>query len=251
MQCMPKPKIIAHRGASSMAPENTMASFRKAMDIGVDMVEIDVHLTQDDHLVVLHDSTLERTTNGNGPVSEINFEDLRKLDAGTWFDASFENERVPAIQEVFDLIGGKCGLLLEIKVAKSSRPGLAKAALKAIDEANAQGWAVVQSFDDEILFEINEINPSIVTHKLIVEKPPIFPGVIDTSGINFGTLAKYKNQKAINCNHRFLGKKLIRKFHNHGFATFAWTVNEVEKGKKLMEWGVDGLITNYPQRFLK
>jgi len=248
---MPSPKIIAHRGASSLAPENTLASVRKAIELGVDMVEIDVHLSKDGELMVIHDDSLDRTTDGEGYVKDYTKAVIRKLDAGNWFDAEFKGEKVPVLQEMFDLIAGKCGLLLEIKVTRHSMPGIAEKVVDAIKESETIGWTVVQSFDDEVLFAVNDLNPGIVTHKLIVEIPPIFPGVIDTSGLNLGRLKKYAKQSAINCNHRFMGKRQITKLHNHGFATFAWTVNDKAKGEKLAMWGVDGLITNYPQLFLR
>ena len=106
---------IAHRGASSVAPENTIAAFRKALDLRADALECDIHQTKDGHLVILHDDRVNRTTNGSGSVGEMSLEEIRRLDAGSWFDPKFKNEKVLTFQEAIDLVKGKAGIYPETK----------------------------------------------------------------------------------------------------------------------------------------
>ncbi len=107
--------VIAHRGASGYAPENTLASIRKGLDMGADMVEIDIHLSKDGEVVVIHDATLERTTDGTGKVQSKTLEELKKLNAGSWFGKEFSQEKIPTLKEVIDLMDGKALLLIELK----------------------------------------------------------------------------------------------------------------------------------------
>jgi glycerophosphoryl diester phosphodiesterase len=118
--------IIAHRGASGSAPENTLAAIELAIANKADMIEIDIHQTKDGKLVVIHDDKLDRTTTGKGKINELTLEEIKKHDAGSWFNTSFSNEKVPELKEVLELINGKCKLLIEIKGKPSDYSGLEK-----------------------------------------------------------------------------------------------------------------------------
>jgi glycerophosphoryl diester phosphodiesterase len=109
-------RIIAHRGGANLAPENTLAAFRQAIDLGVDMIEIDVHLSKDGHIMVIHDFTLDRTTTGKGKIADMTLKQIRKYDAGVKFNEKFRGEKVPTLDETMELLNGKTGLLIEIKM---------------------------------------------------------------------------------------------------------------------------------------
>jgi glycerophosphoryl diester phosphodiesterase len=120
------PLIIGHRGAAGLAPENTLASIEKALSLGVDRIEIDIHQTKDNVLVVIHDETLERTTNGKGKIKDLTYREILKYSAGAKFSPACENEKVPTLAEVLDLIDGKSQLLIELKKATAITPELLK-----------------------------------------------------------------------------------------------------------------------------
>src|SRR5512140_205883 len=117
-----RPLLVAHRGSSGTAPENTMAAFRKAIAAGVDMIELDVRMSKDYHLIVLHDSTVRRTTNGPGRVCGMSLQELKSLDAGSWFGPRFRGEQIPTLREVMELLPARVGLNSEVKTDGDPRP---------------------------------------------------------------------------------------------------------------------------------
>lgn len=231
---MSQTSIIAHRGASGSAPENTLASFRSAMDIGADFIELDIHLSKDGELIVMHDETVTRTTNGKGKIRNLTLEQIKSLDAGSWFGDKFKGLVVPTLDEVFQLSGGKIKLLIEVKGSSRKYPGIEKKLVETIYKYYAKDWCIVQSFDDEILKNISQLDPSIVLHQLIVGRifPPVIPEFI----------------RAVNPNHHFVSGKKIEKIHSQGKKIFVWTVNEEKRMGKLISMEVDGIITNYPEK---
>jgi glycerophosphoryl diester phosphodiesterase len=154
-----RPVVEAHRGDSANAPENTLAAFRAAVALPVRWIELDVHPTQDGVLVVIHDDTVDRTTDGSGAVSDLTGEALRRLDAGSWFDAQFAGERIPTLAEVIDLVG-PTGTRLNIEI-KSPPPGLdvARPVVDLLRQAGKAREYVVSSFDLSVLLEVQAIAP--------------------------------------------------------------------------------------------
>ena len=135
--------VVGHRGAPHRAPENTLASYRAALEISVDAIELDLHLSSDGHLVVIHDDRLERTTDGEGPVHALTLAELRQLDAGGWFDPAFAGERIPTFDEALEAIGDRAALQVEIK---GKEPGVVEAAVAALQAHNRLEDAVITSF---------------------------------------------------------------------------------------------------------
>ena len=162
------PLRIAHRGASGpgLAPENTLAACEKALQIGVDMLEIDVHATRDGQIVVLHDAALDRTTNGTGLVADLLGEEVRQFDAGRWFSADFARERVPLLEEVLDLARNQALVLIEIKA-----DGIAERVLQVIEAANATERVVVQAFNPQTVRRLNLLAPTLPTALLVGQLP--------------------------------------------------------------------------------
>lgn len=226
--------IIAHRGASGSAPENTLVSFSKAMNAGADFIELDIHLSKDGELIVMHDETVNRTTNGKGKIKDLALEQIKCLDAGSWFGIKFKGLAVPALDEVFQLSGGKIKLLIEVKGSPRKYPGIEKKLVETINKYDAEDWCIVQSFDDEILKNISRLDSSITLHQLVVGR--VFP-------LNMPPFIR-----AVNPNHHFVSGKKIERIHSQGRKIFVWTVNEEKKMKKLISLGVDGIITNYPEK---
>lgn len=242
--------VIAHRGASADAPENTMAAIKKAMAMGVDMVEIDVQLTKDKQVVLMHDLTVDRTTNGKGRVRDLRFDEIRKLDAGSWFSSDFKGEKVPTLEEVIETINGKCKLLIEVKRVKTKKPEIEAKIIQLIDKYNAQNWCVVQSFETEVVKNIQALDTSIECHKLVTMNISVLPLHLD-SRIKTGTIYKYKTVQSINPYFKMLNKRKVDKIHSRGQKIITWTVNEKEDMKRMIDMGVDGIITNYPDRLIE
>lgn len=156
--------VIAHRGASSRAPENTLASFQAALDIGVDGIELDVHLSRDGHLVVIHDANLRRTTNGQGLVHEHTLAELKALDAGSWHGAAFAGERIPTFEEVLDLVGSRVPLQVELKGATE---GVTEATLAALERRGLLGTVMMTSFHLNLLPRVRELVPAVEIGALV------------------------------------------------------------------------------------
>lgn len=245
------PLNIAHRGASGHAPENTLAAVQLAMDMGADMIEIDLHFSRDGEAIVIHDATLDRTTNGSGQVKEFTTEELQKLDAGSWFDEKFEGERLPTLGEVLALIDGKVQILIELKQGKSGRyPGLEKRTIELVNQYGARDWAVLQSFEDETVIELRRQDPNLEVHKLIGGAMPDLPAYFDGQPV-WGNILNFPGVQAINPHYLSLNPRFIHQAHARNLKVFTWTVNQPEDMQKLIDMGIDGIITNYPDRLKK
>jgi len=244
------PIVVAHRGASGYAPENTMAAIKKAITMGVDMIEIDVQLSKDNEVVLMHDLTVDRTTNGKGKVRDLYLEEIKKLDAGKWFSSEFSGEKVPTLEEVIQAINGQCKLLIEVKHVKSKKQEIENKIVQLINKYNAYNWCIVQSFETQVIKNIQALDKSIECHKLVTMNISVLPLHID-SRIKTGTIYKYKNVQSINPYFKMLNKRKVKKIHSYGQKVITWTVNEPEDMKRMIEMGVDGIITNYPDRLIQ
>lgn len=239
-----KIQVIAHRGGSYLAPENTLAAFRNAMEVGVDMIEIDVEQTKDSVVVVIHDRTVDRTTDGSGAVDTLTYNYIRTLDAGSWFDKRFTGEKVPTLDETLKLINGKVKLLIEIKDGSERYPGIESRTVAAIRKYKAHPWVIVQSFNLKAIERVKAMDPEIKTYYLL--------------GRNFG--AYYKNFRenltgqmssdlgydGIAVHYSVLNSVNVDSIRKAGLYLFAWTVNDRETMKKMISAGVDGIITDAP-----
>ena len=150
------PFISAHRGYSAVAPENTLAALEAALAAGAHVAEIDVKLTRDGQLVLMHDATLERTTDGRGPVSALTLAEIRTLDAGSWFDRKFAGTRVPSLDEVLAWSRGQLGILVEMKNCPERDPKFIDETIAAIERNNAADFAIPAGFDHPALAEIHQ-----------------------------------------------------------------------------------------------
>jgi glycerophosphoryl diester phosphodiesterase len=242
-------KVIAHRGASGHAPENTIASVKKGIAMGANYIEIDVHLTKDKEVVVIHDATLDRTTNHLGQVNMYRLIEIEKFDAGVKYSPEFKGERIPTLEQVINETKGKAILLIEIKKGTVYYTGIEKKILDIIEKTKAHDWVEIQSFYDPVVKNWLALGTKIPVHKLMVGN--MFPFYIDYM-LNAGSVLK-KNVGAagINPNLNWLGKKLLSKIRAQEKSCYVWTVNEPKDIIKAIDLKVDGIITNYPEKVIR
>ena len=223
---------IAHRGASSRFPENTLAAFAGAIDAGADMCELDVQLSRDGALVVIHDDTVDRTTGGRGAVAATTLEELKRLDAGVSFSAEFKGECIPTLDEVFASVGGRCALNIELKSA-----GLEQKVCAAIRDHDALATAIVSSFDWDALDRIRQFHPAVRVGLLASRWPVRLLGA-----------ATAIKAQAIHPSVDIVTEDLCTAAHERILDVYTWTVDDLDTMRKLIAYGVDGIMTNYPER---
>lgn len=240
---------IAHRGASARAPENTLAAFKEAIRLGADLIECDVHLSADGVPVIIHDDTVDRTTNGRGAVSALACARLRRLDAGAWFSSRFRGERIPTLEEALECARGRCGLNLEIKGPSRRRragpsasaaglPEVALAVARALRRTGFREQVIVSSFSPQALRAARAHMPHV----------------------RLGHLAS-RSLRGLRAAHRAVGlytvhphvrlaaSRRVRLAHRLGLLVLFWTVNDLPLMRRLLALGCDGLMTDDPALF--
>ena len=248
-------KIIAHRGASGYYPENTLIAVEKAIELGADMIDVDVRMTRDSSIVVIHDETVDRTTNGTGEVSELTLEEIKALDAGSWKDSKFSDQKVPTLKEVLDLVDGRVTVLIEIKHHQSNHSELAEKLVEVIQkERNGYQWCILQSYEEDYLEFVHEKDPKIQTKKLLVgeDSTPLLAFYMETK-VQLGRATKRDDEQldALNPPAETLSAKRIFRMHARGFKVYTYLINERDEMIKMLNAGVDGIITDYPDRLLQ
>lgn len=220
---MSKILIIAHRGASGYEPENTLNSVKKALELGADMVEVDVHVSKDGQIMVIHDARLERTTNGRGYVRDLTLKELKKLDAGL-------GERIPTLEEVIELMRGEAQLAVEIKV-----PGIEEKVLQIIKENELENDSLFTSFYHPVLKHVRELDPNVKTGVIIASRP-----------IKPAQLAIDANANALLPKHTYVDLHMVEESHKHNLTIYPWTIDTINEIRPLVKMGVDGIVTNKP-----
>lgn len=238
-------QITAHRGAEGYAPENTLSSVKKALEIGVDRIEVDVQQTSDGVVVVLHDQTLDRTTDAKGKVGKMTYDELKHVKAYGKFEADFPNEPVPTLQQVFGLMDGSTEFVIEIKAGNRTYPGIEENVAALIKEHQAEKWAVVHSFNDRVLAHLHAHHPEIRLQKLFVS---FSGGIMLDFKLHAVKLSDYGHVEGFGVARSGVNAKLVAKVHQMGKTLHVWTVDKQEDMKEMIGLGVDGLITNYPDR---
>lgn len=235
---MNRPVIFAHRGASKVAPENTMAAFKKAIEMNAGGFELDTHLTSDGYLVVTHDDNLGRTCNGEGIVKDHDLKYLKGLDFGGWFSEEFEGERIPLLGDVFDLLSGR-DMILNIEI--KATPGkfiesIGDEVAKMINSYNFAKKTIISSFNHYVLLKIKKNYPEIAV-------APLY-----SSGIfaYIGEYAKKIGADAIHPNFRSVTPKVLESCREHNIKINSWTIDNADDISQLYKMGVDGIITNVP-----
>lgn len=241
-----RPRVIAHRGFSGAAPENTMAAFARAIEIGADMIELDVMLSKDGEVVVIHDETLDRTTDGKGPVAALALEKLRRLDAGSWFAREFAGERIPALDEVLALVHGKILLNIEIKseaVTETIAGGVVEKSIALVRERGMLPEVILSSFNPLALRQAKEIEPGL---KLAALYNAELQG-----GMEPGHIIRDLGVDGFNVSDSEIAPEVVREAHALGASVAVYTVNEPDEMRRVLALGADALFTNHPDRMLE
>jgi len=241
--------VTGHRGAAGLSPENSLEAIQKAVDLKTDRIEIDVQQTKDNRIVVIHDYTVDRTTNGKGAVKDLSFDEIRSLFIKE-NNKKITELKIPTLDEVIDKMDSGSVLLIEIKKEKGLYPGIERRVIDIINKHNAKSKCILQSFNDEVLQNIHTIDPTIGLHKLLIAKLPFFNFIFDGS-FKCKKFTDYSFVKEFSINYVFANKSVIDEIHKLNKKINVWTVDDNATMKKLMDLGVDGIITNYPDRVKK
>ncbi|WP_053363115.1 glycerophosphodiester phosphodiesterase family protein [Bacillus sp. FJAT-27251] len=231
---------VAHRGATGYAPENTIAAFDKGVDMKSDYIEIDLQRSKDGELVIIHDTTVDRTTDGTGFVKDLTLDQLRQLDAGSWKGEEFTGEKIPTFDEILDRYRGKVGILIELK-APELYPGIEEQVANELKERNLHipqnNKIIIQSFNFESVKKIDQLLPKVPVGVLTSSRAHVTPEALQ----EFSTYAEWFNPS-----YGLVSKDLVRQVHELGMKIGSWTVRSQEAADFLIDMGVDAIITDYP-----
>jgi len=268
-------QVIAHRGASGHAPESTMAAYELAHEWDVDYLELDAQITSDGEVVVFHDDTIGRTSDGEGEINDYTLEELKALDTGTWFneenpdsaDPAFEGAQILTLEELLAHFGHDARYYIETK-SPQLNPGLEEALVALLEEHDLieSGRVLVQSFEQDSLLKVHELNDNIPLIQLVwyypseeedgrvVEWTGVTPGPEEITDEDFQAVADYAVGLGTNFiyeGEEMIGADFIRQANDNGLPVHVYTINEADEMERLMEMGINGLFTNYPDRLLE
>jgi glycerophosphoryl diester phosphodiesterase len=248
-----RPLRVAHRGASARAPENTLAAFREAIRLGTDAIELDVQLSADGVPMVIHDDTVDRTTNGHGAVAALASSKLRGLDAGAWFSSRFRGERIPTLEEALECARGRCGLNIEIKdppaAGRKSRGASRRQAGGGTDAvARAVARSVSRTGFKELLIVSSFSGPALLHARAAM--PAVHLGFLASRSLR-GVRAVHRRVRlfAVHPHVRLASPRRVRMARRLGLVVLFWTVNDVRVMRRLLALGGDGLMTDDPALF--
>lgn len=229
---------IAHRGASVAAPPNTLAAFERALELGANGIELDVRLCADGVPVVIHDATVDATTNGSGRVANMTLAQLKELDAGSHFDAPFAGERIPTLTEVLEAVGEQLLVNIELKSRAPLDDRLEQAVVDVIDRRASGERVLLSSFNPVALRRIRKIAPQLATALLYTPATrPI---------LSLARLISPDPYAAIHPHHTIVDERHMRWARQQSYRVHVWTVDDVGEMRRLVGCGVDGIITNVP-----
>ena len=230
------PWIIAHRGAAGHAPENTLAAFERAVELGTGFIETDLHLTRDGQFVAIHDSTLDRTTNGKGTVHEFTLAEIRKVDAGLWYDRSYMGQRVPTLEEVLDF-GRKHDVVFYLEVKYEAAWGMHHALVAALQKSQSAARTIVISFDPKTIAAIRSLDTSLMVG-ILVDDPKIdaVKAALDVGArqLCLKPDSRYKRPRGAGARCRFASGDVDRQ--------------SGRRNAHMIAAGVDGIMTDFPDR---
>ena len=233
--------IIAHRGASAYFPENTIPAFKGAIALGADMVEFDVQLTSDKEVVVFHDEKISRCTDGRGKIADHTLAELKKLDAGSWYDKKFQNTRIPSLAEALSVCKNKIAANIEIKteaVSKMFFGGIEEKCLKIVEQAGMREHVVFSSFDPRAIMHLKQIDNAVTVAVLFEKKrygSKLPSDIIESLGAD-----------AFNCSSTEFNNKWLANFKLNNIPVNIYTVNDAKNMRRFLKIGVSGIFTNKP-----
>lgn len=231
--------VVAHRGYSAIAPENTLSAIREAIKAGSHGCEFDIYSTKDGQIVLLHDRTVDRTTNGKGKIAELNFDYVRGLDAGSWKDKKFTGEQIPTLDEALAVLKDSgCIPVIEIKIE-----GISRQVVEAVRRAEMLDQTAVIAFSGKVVKEIRELEPNLPCYWLwskgLKGKPKERAATIVREAAKHGT-------NMVDLNYNMLSDEVLRELKRRGMKVWCWTINDPAVMDALMRWGVEGLTTDRP-----
>lgn len=232
--------VLAHRGSSKVAPENTESAFRKALEIGADGVEFDVHLTKDKKLVVIHDERVDRTTNDIGYVKDLTLKEIKKLDAGSYFSPQFTREKILTLEETFEIVKNFKLINIEIKNNIIEYDGIEEIIIDKIRKNKLANKIICSSFNHYSIYRIKEIAPDIKTGLLYgsyIYQPWVY--------------AKRLGVNAIHPYYYSISSDIVKLCHDNKIEVNVWTVDDEEIIVKMIQNQVDAIITNFPDMALE
>lgn len=236
------PLVCAHRGRSGLYPENTMAAFEAAVELGADFLELDVRRTADGEIVCIHDGTADRTTDGSGEIAQMTLAQVRGLDAGAWKGEQYAGERIPLLGDVLRQIAPRLVVDIEIKQRE-----IAEQVVEIVREAGALRRVTIVSFDRDDLRAAKSAEPALACG--------LITGGLDGDGVEaeqalIGSALEC-GASFISCGHRSVTASLVRECHLMGLALMAWTMDEPADIARMIDLRVDGLVSNYPERAME
>ncbi|MBP1995678.1 glycerophosphodiester phosphodiesterase [Paenibacillus eucommiae] len=234
------PLVIGHRGAAGEAPENTLASFQLALEQGADGIELDVHMSKDEEIVVCHDPTLDRTTTGSGRLRAMPLSEIRRFDAGSWHSKRFQGERVPLLDEVFELVPEHILINIEIK---DSYSGLMETKLlDVLRKKNRLNQVVISSFDAQCVRHTKELEPEV--------KVGILYNSFTNNHVQFAKKLGVELH-SLHPHYQRIGKGDVSAAVAAGLSVYPYTVNAIEDIRKMIDYRVSGVITDYPAKMVE
>ncbi|WP_165856078.1 glycerophosphodiester phosphodiesterase [Marinobacter sp. JSM 1782161] len=267
-------QVIAHRGASGYAPEHTWPAYEQALDMGADYLELDLHMSADGELVVIHDDTLDRTTDGEGKVKDQDLAALKALDAGSWFNAAhpehaddaYAGARLLTLDEVIDRYGDDVRYYIETK-SPERYPDLQRALVETLETNGLvkSGVVVIQSFSRDSLQQVHSLNAEIPLVQLVWYSPAedgsgltewtgVTPAPSEITDADFQAIADYAVGVGPNVTYDgddVIDASFVEQAHANGLLVHTYTINEPDQMRRLLDWGVDGMFTNFPDRLVE
>ena len=235
--------IIAHRGGALLGTENSLSCIEKGIATGADMVEVDLHLTADNHIIVCHDQSVNRTTNGKGRIEQMTLAEVQNLRLLN-HDGTVSNESIPTLEQVLELCKGRCPLLLEIKKKRDDQyQGIEILADSIIKAYGMEKEVVFQSFNDDVLIKLHAINPTLRLEKLLILR---CGNILLDNGFAKFSWEKYDFVASFNIFRLFASKRFIRTMHEHGKEVKVWTIDAPAKAPV----DADGIISDRPDLFI-
>ncbi len=233
-----QPVVFAHRGASGYAPENTMAAFSHALQLGAEAIELDVKLTRDGHVVVLHDQTVDRTTSGQGDLREFTLAQVQELDAGSHFAAQYIDEKVPSLEQVFEVFGRKLFINIELTNYRTYGDGLTDTVVELIDRFKLDEWVMFSSFHPSNILRARKLKPAIPAALLAL------PGSAGRVQRSFA--GKWISPGLIHPFLEDITPGFMRREQKRQRRVHAWTVNSLDDIARMFRMGVNGIFTDFP-----
>jgi glycerophosphoryl diester phosphodiesterase len=230
--------VIAHRGASAVAPPNTLTAFERAVELGADAVELDVHLSADGVPVVIHDATVDATTDGNGRVADMTLAQLKQLDAGFSFDPAFAGERIPTLAEVLEAIGSRLLVNIELKSTSLCDGRLEQTVIAQVEQHRLSDRVLLSSFNPLSLRRAKKTAPHVPVGLLHGPDLPL--------PLRRAWLAPLVRHEARHPEHTLVDTRFMAWARQHGYRVNTWTVDDPDEMRRLIDLGVDGIITNVP-----